>query len=607
MEGNQPIPAGDDAANILRIRATLAHLLAATLLERHPSAKLGVCATTDVGFHVDVQLDQPLSQDQLHEVMEALRGLIGRRPRIQREAVSVERARQMFLDLDQPFKAEIVAEIAMSGRANADLVRIGEWEDIAAGPVVEDVRQIPLDGCRLDSVSGAYWKGSDANPVLTRIAGLAFVDRDALGAFEVEREAAAQRDHRRIGRDLDIFLISEEVGKGLPILLEKGNTIYRTLERFIVDEEIRRGYEHVMSPVIGRKWLYETSGHLGHYSDTMYPPMKVGEEEYILRPMTCPHHFMIFASRPRSYRELPLRIAEISPLFRKEHSGALSGLIRVLTFHLADAHIFIEPRQLKRVFKEVVDLIDYVMKCLGIHEHCSYRVSLRDENSDKYIDDPENWRLSEAGLIEIADELKLDYKIGKGEAAFYGPKLDVQMRTAGGREETLFTNQIDLEMSQRFNLSYITEDGSQQRPWIIHRSSLGCLERTIAFLLEHYSGALPTWLSPVQITVLPITNEQLDYAHQVRERFSRRGIRASLDDRNETLSRKVRDAQLQKVPYIAVVGKKEVQAGSLSVRNRDNNKTESIGLDEFLARVEAEIGERRTHLEAAAATVPAAQ
>ena len=586
----------NDGSSLPQIRNAIAQLLAAVVAKQQPDAKLGSGQATHAGFLYDFLLNEPLSEDQLEGLDAEVARLIADRQPLLVETRPIAEARAEFTSRGQSFLVELLDERAADGESEVDVVACGDYLDLALGPLPADTSTLPRDGFRLDRVSGAYWKGSDKFPMMSRVEGLVFEDRVALDAYLAKREEAAANDHRRLGQELDIFMISDGIGRGLPVLLENGATIYRILERFIVDEEIKRGYQHVLTPVIGRKWLYETSGHLGHFEETMYPEMQVGADEYMLRPMTCPHHFMIYKDRPRSYRELPLKIAEVAALFRKEHSGGLTGLIRILTFHLADAHIFIRPQQLKPAFKEVMELIQYVMKTLGIESQCRYRVSLRDGGKDKYIDDPEAWKLSEASLVEICEEIGLDFDIGKGEAAFYGPKLDVQMYTTSGREETLFTNQIDLAMSERFDLSYIDEDDNQKRPWIIHRSSLGCLERTLAFLLEYYKGAMPLWLSPVQVALLPIGIEQVDYAYEVDGLLRGHDLRTRLDIRNESLNRKVRDGRTQKIPYLAVIGAKEVAARTLTVTNRDTGSKQTVGLDSFVTHLLRENAERVTAL-----------
>ena len=516
-------------------------------------------------------------------------------------SMGVAEAKALLAQRGEVLKVELVEDLAAQGETEVSFYGLGGFLDLCKGPHVANTKDLPLKAFKLDRVAGAYWRGDEKRPMLSRIYGLAFLTPEDLAAYIEQREEAERRDHRRLGRDMDLFVISPDVGKGLPMFTEKGTTIRRALERFIVDEEIKRGYLHVQTPILGRKHLYEISGHWEHYQDSMYPPINVDGEDYVLRPMTCPHHFMLYAARPRSYRELPVRYAEISPMYRKEKSGELSGLIRVMGFHLADAHIFCKPEDVKPVFREVVDLIGYVMETLGLAERCWYRLSLRDDHKEKYIDAPESWAMAERDMREICEEMKLEAQVEPGHAAFYGPKLDVQMATVGGREETLFTNQIDIALAQRFHLEYIAEDGSRRMPWVVHRSSIGCLERTIAFLVEHYAGALPLWLMPVQVKVLPITDEQTAYAAQVKDQLERLGLRVELDDRKETLNRKVREAKMQKIPYLAVVGQREQQEGSVSVTNRDTDRKSTLPVGQFADAVLKEHVTRSRQLRAAGA------
>ncbi len=586
---------------LYRQRHTLAHLLASAVQTMFPEVKLGFGPPVDNGFYYDFLTEEPFSETQLKKIQKKMMKLAGRNMPMEYSSLSIEEALKLFEEKGEVLKVEHITELAAQGETEVGIYTMGDFVDLCKGPHVEKTRKVPMKGFRLDRVAGAYWRGDEKNPMLSRIYGLAFPDRDQLNAYIHQREEAEKRDHRRLNKALDLFVIDPVVGKGLPMLTERGTTLRRTLERFIIDEEIRRGYKHVQTPVLGRKHLYEVSGHWDHYQDSMYPPVDVDGEEYCLRPMTCPHHFRLYASRPHSYRELPLRIGEVSPMYRKEKSGELTGLIRVMGFHLADAHIFIEPHQVKEVFVEVIELIQYVMDCLGLTERCWYRVSLKDDKKEKYIDNPQGWADSEKVLLEIAEEMGLNYTVGEGDAAFYGPKLDVQMKTVGGRDETLFTNQIDLAMAGRFELEYIAQDGSKQRPWIVHRSSIGCMERTIAFLTEHYAGAFPTWLAPVQAKILPITDEHIAYSTEVAAELEAAGCRVEIDDRNESLNKKVRESKLQKIPYLLVIGSNEIEEQAVMVTNRDNNRKEKVPTAEFVKRLAAENKERSTVLGCAAA------
>ncbi|MBI4797678.1 MAG: threonine--tRNA ligase [Desulfarculus sp.] len=583
------------------LRHSLSHLLAAAVQQMRPEAKLGIGPAIDDGFYYDFLVDQPFSLGDLKEIEKHMRKLAGRKLAFTPSSMGVAQAKDRLAAKGEVLKVELVEELAAQGETQVSFYDLGDFQDLCKGPHVAGTQELPLKAFKLDRVAGAYWRGDEKRPMLSRIYGLAFLTPEDLAAHIHQREEAERRDHRKLGREMDLFVISPEVGKGLPMFTDKGTTIRRALERFIVDEELKRGYLHVQTPILGRKHLYEISGHWEHYQDSMYPPINVDGEDYVLRPMTCPHHFMLYAARPRSYRELPVRYAEISPMYRKERSGELTGLIRVMGFHLADAHIFCKPEDVKPVFREVVDLINFVMETLGLAERCWYRLSLRDDSKEKYIDAPESWAMAERDMREICEELKLDAQVEPGHAAFYGPKLDVQMATVGGREETLFTNQIDIALAQRFHLEYIAEDGSRRMPWVVHRSSIGCLERTIAFLVEHYAGALPLWMMPVQVKVLPITDEQTAYASQVKAHLEALGLRVELDDRKETLNRKVREAKMQKIPYLCVVGSRELEEGTVSVTNRDTDRKSTLPLDQFAAAVLKEHAARSRVLAAAGA------
>jgi threonyl-tRNA synthetase len=419
--------------------------------------------------------------------------------------------------------------------------------------------------------------------MLQRIYALAFGSREELKEFLKRREEAMRRDHRKLGAELELFTFSDLIGRGLPLLLPKGTTLKRTIERFIIDEELRRGYQHVCTPHLARRKLYEISGHWQLYKESMYPPMDIGGEEFVLRPMTCPHHFMIFKDKPRSYRDLPMRIAEVASQFRRELSGELSGLMRVMTFNLVDSHIICTPDQLAQEFKAVVELIQYGARCLGLDGVMSYRASLRDQAKEKYVDNPAMWERGESVLTGILDEMRLNYVKSPGDAAFYGPKLDVQLRNVLGKEETVFTVQIDFCMPERFDMTYTDSCGEKVRPVVIHRSSIGCMERTIAFLIEFYGGNFPLWLAPVQARLLTITDEQIPFAREVEQGLLDSGLRVESDSRGETLGKKLREARNQRIPYLIIVGPQEAAQNTISVRNRDSGKQRTLSAADFRA------------------------
>jgi len=571
-------------------RHSLSHVLAAAVKRLIPSVQLGIGPAIENGFYYDFLLPdaQGITAELLPKIEDEMRAIIGEGAAFERKELEIEEAKQLFPADREPFKLELIEDLEAQGNPVVSVYHTGDFVDLCAGPHVESSLHLRSLGFCLDRVSGAYWRGSEKRPMMQRVYGLAFPSKKELRAYIAAREEAMKRDHRRIGAELELFVTSEEVGRGLPLLLPKGATLRRVLERFAVDAELARGYSHVYTPPLGRKKLYETSGHWEHYQESMYPPMDVAGEEFVLRPMTCPHHFMMYNHRPRSYRELPMRLAEISPQFRREQSGELSGLIRVMMFHLADAHIMCTPEQLAEEFLGVIDLVDYIMTCLGIKDVISYRASLRDDDSEKFVDNPEFWAMSEKILVEIMDRAGLKYEVAKGEAAFYGPKLDVQMRNVLGKEETIFTIQIDFALPERFDMLYTDRDGTQKRPVVIHRASIGCLERTMAFLIEYYAGAFPCWLAPIQARLMTITDDQLDYARETLATLHRAGVRAELDGRNETIGKKVREGRLQKIPYLCTIGAKEVEAGALMVRNRDSGKQSLVTVDQFAENVQRE-------------------
>ena len=446
---------------------------------------------------------------------------------------------------------------------------------------------------RIGTVSGVYPDGDESKPMRSRVTAVAFPRREELAAYLEEAERRRALDHRTIGAALGLFTVDETVGKGFPLLKPKGATMRRVLERYIVDEELRRGYEHVNTPVMGRRELYEISGHLDHYHETMFPPITLDNEELYLRPMTCPHHFMLYKSELRSYRDLPIRYAEISPLFRKELSGSLYGLVRILQFHLADAHVFCPFEQIHSEFVQAIELIRKVMGDLGLADRVSFRLSLRDESKEKYIADDAGWELAEATLRGIVDDIGLDYEVSRGDASHYGPKLDIEIENANGKQETIFTNQLDFALAKRFGLEYVDADGGRKHPYIIHRSSVGCIERTIAFLTEHYEGAFPLWLAPIQIVVLPVTRDATGYAWEVREALGAHELRATVDGRDTKLGGRIHEARKQLVPYLCVVGEREASERSVSVKNRDSEGQTVRPLEEF-ARAAAEETRRRS-------------
>jgi threonyl-tRNA synthetase len=574
---------------LYRLRHSAAHLLAQAVLELYPNTKLGIGPPIENGFYYDFDFPEPIKEEDLARIEEKMREIAQRGLDIVRIETSRDEARQIIEQIGQvPYKLELLDAIPEGEPIS--FYKQGDFIDLCRGPHVENTRQI--QHFKLLSLAGAYWRGDARNKMLTRIYGTAFFTQEELEEYLHRLEEARRRDHRKLGRELGLFFISPEVGSGLPMLLPKGATIRRVLEEFILQEELKAGYLHVRTPEIANLNLYRTSGHYPYYKDSMYPPMVFEDgEELILRPMNCPHHFLIYKSEPRSYRDLPLRIAELGTVYRYEKSGELSGLIRVRCFTINDAHVFLRPEQIKAEVQHNIELIQKVYKRLKLTDFW-YRLSLRDPNNkEKYIDDDQMWQTAEAALREALDELKLDYVAVEGEAAFYGPKLDVEVRDCLGREWTISTVQLDFLMAHRFDLEYMGEDGKPHRPVIIHRAPIGSFERMMGFLIEHYAGAFPLWLAPLQVAVIPIADRHMDYAQQVSQRLGEAGFRVELDRRRETLGYKIRYHQTQKVPYMLIIGDKEQEGGLVAVRSRDSGDLGQMTLEAFIGRLKEEVAE----------------
>ncbi|OGM81860.1 threonine--tRNA ligase [Candidatus Woesebacteria bacterium RIFOXYB1_FULL_41_13] len=576
------------------LRHSCSHLLASAVLDLWPDAKLTLGPAIEDGFYYDIDFgDTKISEADFPKIEEKMHDLVKSWSGFEKEIVSQEKALEIFKGND--YKAELIQEIAKKDE-EITLYKSGNFFDLCRGGHIEKPSQ-ELKHFKILSVAGAYWRGDEKNKMLTRIYGTIFSTQKELDEFLERKKLAEESDHRKIGKDLNLFVFSDLVGKGLPLLTPKGSTIRRELERFVVDTELDWGYQHVYTPPIAKTELYKTSGHYPYYKDTMYPVMKVDEDELILRPMTCPHHFMLYKSQPRSYRELPIKLAEISPQFRYEKSGELSGLMRVRTFILTDSHIFTQKENAKEVIKDVLKLIDYLNEALGFKKGVDYRfrLSLGDRKDEKkYYKDDTAWDFAEEVLRNVLKEVDAPYYEAEGEAAFYGPKIDVQIKKINGQEETAFTVQYDFVMPKRFELKYIDEKGKEVEPVVIHRASIGAIERTMAFLIEKYRGNFPTWLTPVQVKVLPIAERHLEYAKKISEVLAKAKIRVEVDDKNDTLGAKIRNAQSEKVAYMFIVGDKEKDSNSVSVRKRDGEDLGSKDIEEFTKALSKEILEKAT-------------
>ena len=567
------------------MRHSAAHVMAEAVQSIFPEARFGIGPSIENGFYYDFELPRSLTPDDLPLIEAKMGEIINANEPFVNEEVSKEEARKLFAA--QPYKLELIDEIPDE---KVGLYRQGTFVDLCRGPHVSSTGEIKA--LKLVSIAGAYWRGSEKNPMLQRIYGLLFLSDKEMDDYLELQEELKKRDHRKIGKDLDLFVFSDLVGKGLPLFTEKGSIIRRELEQFVVDEETKRGYKHVYTPDLANIALYKTSGHYPYYKDTMYPVMKVEEEELMLRPMTCPHHFELYSSRPRSYRELPFRIAELAKQFRYEKSGELTGLMRVRSFCLADSHIICQPDQAISEINSVLDLIEYVASVLGLKagDNYRYRLSLGDrEDNVKYYQDDAAWDFAEDVLRTVLLQRQASYFEAEKEAAFYGPKIDIQMRNFAGKEDTAFTVQYDFVMPKRFGLTYIDKDQMEKEPIVIHRSSIGAIERTMAFLIEHYAGAFPVWLSPVQVVVIPLADRHLEYARKLGAELTGEGVRAKVDDRSERMNLKIRQAQMEKVPFMLVVGDKEVAEGTVSVRLRSGKQLSSQPFERFKETVKVAI------------------
>ncbi|OIS36865.1 threonyl-tRNA synthase [Staphylococcus cohnii] len=569
-------PGSDEALEVLR--HSTAHLMAQALKRLYGDVKFGVGPVIDGGFYYDFDMTESVSSDDFEKIEKTMKQIVNENYPIERKVVSRDEAKTFFAV--DPYKLELIDAIPED--ENVTLYSQGEFTDLCRGVHVPSTSKIKE--FKLLSTAGAYWRGDSDNKMLQRIYGTAFFDKKDLKAHLQMLEERKERDHRKIGKELELFSNNQLVGAGLPLWLPNGATIRREIERYIVDKEVSMGYDHVYTPVMANVDLYKTSGHWDHYQEDMFPTMKLDEnEEMVLRPMNCPHHMMIYANKPHSYRELPIRIAELGTMHRYEASGAVSGLQRVRGMTLNDAHIFVRPDQIKEEFKRVVNLIIDVYEDFGF-ENYKFRLSYRDpEDKEKYFDDDEMWNKAESMLKEAVDELGLAYEEAIGEAAFYGPKLDVQVQTAMGKEETLSTAQLDFLLPEKFELSYIGKDGEQHRPVVIHRGVVSTMERFVAFLTEETKGAFPTWVAPKQVEIIPVNVDlHYDYARHLQDELKSQGVRVEIDDRNEKMGYKIREAQMQKIPYQLVVGDKEMENNEVNVRKYGSQDQETVEKESFI-------------------------
>ena len=560
-----------------------AHMMAQAIKRLYPGAKFWVGPVVDEGFYYDVDVPSgTITDEDIEAIEKEMKKCAKEAKKIVRREISKAEALEMFKD--DEYKLDLISGL---DDGNISIYTQGEFTDLCRGPHVDNTKL--CKNFKLVKHSGAYWKGDAKNKVLQRIYGVCFPTPEELEAHLKELNEAKERDHRKIGKDLSLFMTDDLVGQGLPMFLPKGYTIWNELETYIREKEIRLGYQHVLTPCIGTVNLYKTSGHWDHYKENMFPAMEVDDETFVLRPMNCPHHMMIYANAPHSYRELPIRIAEIAHDFRYEASGALKGIERGRHFCQNDSHLFVTPDQIKDEFKSVVDLIFDVYKDFGI---TNYRcvLSLRDpSDKEKYHDDDEMWNTAEQALRDTLDSIGIEYTEERGEAAFYGPKLDVNVKPAVGAEYTLSTCQLDFCLPAKFDLKYVDADGSKKTPVVLHRAILGSLDRFMAYILEETKGKLPTWLAPVQVKVLPLSDKYIDYSQKIYEKLLDEGIRAEIDTRDEKIGYKIREARLEKVPYMLVLGQKEEETGEVAVRSRFAGDEGAKNFDEFVKSIKEEI------------------
>ncbi|MDE5412352.1 threonine--tRNA ligase [Alkalihalobacterium chitinilyticum] len=579
-----------DSVDALEVmRHSTAHLLAQAVKRLFGNVKLGVGPVIENGFYYDIDSDTPITAEDLPKIEKEMKKIVNENLDINRVEVSRDEAVARYKEIDDQLKLELIEVIPAEEKVT--IYEQGEFFDLCRGVHVPSTGKIKE--FKLLSIAGAYWRGDSKNKMLQRIYGTAFFKKADLDEHLRLLEEAKERDHRKLGKELSLFTNSQKVGQGLPLWLPKGATIRRLIERYIVDKEVRLGYDHVYTPVLGSSELYKTSGHWDHYRDSMFPVMEMDNEELVLRPMNCPHHMMVYKHDIHSYRKLPIRIAELGTMHRYEMSGAVTGLQRVRGMTLNDAHIFCRPDQIKDEFIRVVRLIQEVYKDFGLNNY-SFRLSYRDpEDKEKYFDDDEMWNKAQGMLKDAMNELDVEYFEAEGEAAFYGPKLDVQVRTALGKDETLSTVQLDFLLPERFDLTYVGEDGKPHRPVVIHRGVVSTMERFVAFLIEEYKGAFPTWLAPVQVQVIPVSPDvHLDYAKRVTEALQAEGIRVEIDERDEKIGYKIREAQIQKIPYMLVLGDQEIENEAVNVRKYGEQKSTSVPLVDFVSELRQIVEQR---------------
>ena len=568
---------------------TTSHILAQAVKRVFPNAKFAIGPAIDDGFYYDFDVEKPFSTEDIEKIEKEMKAIVKSGLELERFELEPQKAIELLEEMGEPYKVELASEHADKGEP-ISFYKQGEFTDLCAGPHLMSVA--PIKAIKLTNCTGAYWRGDAKNAQLCRVYGISFPKASMLEEYLVMQEEALKRDHNKLGRELELFTTSPLIGQGLPIMLPKGARIIQLLQRFVEDLEQANGWQLTKTPLMAKSDLYKLSGHWGHYKDGMFV---LGDEEkddevFALRPMTCPFQYQAYLNRGRSYRDLPMRLNETSTLFRNEASGEMHGLIRVRQFTISEGHLMCTPEQLEDEFKHCLELAIYCLKTLGLYEDVSYRFSQWDPSDrEKYIGTEEQWDEAQGIMGKILDHLEIPYKIGIGEAAFYGPKLDIQIKNVFGKEDTLITIQVDQMLAEKFGMEYVDKDGTKKNPYIIHRTSLGCYERTLALLIEKYAGAFPMWLAPVQVKLLPIADRHLDYIYEVKKALEKKGMRVEIDDRSEKIGFKIREAQLSKVPYMILVGDKDIENNTVSVRDRKEGDLGAMSLDDFIAKAVEEI------------------
>ena len=574
---------------------TCSHVLAQAMKRLHPEVKLAIGPSIENGFYYDFDTPTPFSEDQLAELEAEMRKICKEKLKLERFELPRAEAIKFMEEKDEPYKVELIHDLPED--AVISFYKQGEFTDLCAGPHLDSTGRIKGNAIKLTACNAAYWRGDSNRQTLQRIYGIAFPKKDELDEYLKKQEEALKRDHNKLGRELEFFTTVDVIGQGLPVLLPKGAKVIQVLQRWIEDEEARRGYQLTKTPLMAKRDLYRISGHWDHYLDGMFvlgDPEDETKECFALRPMTCPFQYQVFLNRGRSYRDLPMRLGETSTLFRNEDSGEMHGLIRVRQFTISEGHLILRPEQLEDEFRGCFELANYCLETLGLKEDCSFRFSQWDpNNTDKYEGTPEQWAHAQEVMGKILDDLGVDYTIGIDEAAFYGPKLDIQCKNVFGKEDTLITIQIDMLLAQKFGMEYVDVDGQKATPYIIHRTSMGCYERTLALLIEKYAGALPCWMAPEQVRFLPVTDRASDYCADLARKLNEQGYRAEVDYRNEKIGKKIREAQLEKVPYMVVVGDRDMEDGTVSPRHRAAGDLGAMPFANFEAMLKKVVDEKR--------------